>query len=69
MAFGITDLAGEGDRVLGRRQPRQPALAEGIEVVDDVVGELAQPLVLGLVVVPLDPQAARQVAADYPTGS
>src|SRR6266536_1750445 len=64
MALGIADLAREGDSVLGRGKPGEAVRAEGVEVVDRAGGELAQPRVLGLVVVARDAEAGGEVRAD-----
>src|ERR1700684_4241174 len=60
--LGIADFASEGDRVFGRWETRHAMLHESREIVDYIAGELAQPIELGLVVVALDAEAAREVA-------
>ena len=64
MARGIADLPGKRHRVVGHRQTREPALAEGVEVVDRVARELAQPLLFRAIGVVVDTQAPRELGAD-----
>ena len=64
MPVRVADLLGEGHRVIGGGQPRQALRPERLVVVDGVLGQLAQPLVFGLVVVALDAQALGQGRAD-----
>jgi hypothetical protein len=61
VSVGIVDLVGEGHRVLRRGEAGDAVLAEGLEVVDRAPGQLAQPLLLGPVVVVVDAEACREL--------
>src|SRR5262252_8462714 len=61
----IPHFLGEGYRILGGGEPRQPLPAEGIEVVDvGVLAHLAQPLQIRRALVALEAQALGEIGAD-----
>lgn len=64
MVLGIANLHVEGHGVLRRGEAGDTVLAEGLEVVDGVPGQLAQPLIPGPVVVVLDVQPLGQFGDD-----
>jgi hypothetical protein len=54
----------EGLGVLRRGEAGDARLLEGLEVVDGVLGEVAQPLLLGLVVVVVDAEPVGELGED-----
>src|SRR5499426_2472189 len=65
MPLGIPHLLGEGHRLLGGGEPRQPLPTEGVEVVDvGVLTHLAQPFQIRRALVDVEPQAHGQIGAD-----
>src|SRR5215472_2935838 len=61
----IPHFLGEGYRIIGGGEPRQPMLTEGIEVVDvGVLAHLAQPLQIRRALVALETQTLGQIGAD-----
>lgn len=62
VAVGVADLVGKGRRVLPWGEAGDARFPECLEVVDGVLGEVAQPLLIGLVVVVVDAQPLRQLS-------
>ena len=62
MALGVANLGGKGHRIVGRGETGNAVLDKGLEVVNGVLGQLAQPSSLGPVVVAGDADATARSA-------